>query len=429
MISHKAVFVIKTIGFVGENMETRNLLNKIAGYQDAMIALQAELVKRPAMGPENGGDGETGRAEFLIGYLKKQGFAEPVVYNVPDARVSTGSRPNLAVKIPGKRRDKTLWFMAHMDVVPAGDLGMWDSEPFVMRREGDRLIGRGVEDNQQGLVSALFAMKAFIDLNVIPPLNLGLLLVADEETGSRYGIDGVVKLFPDIFGPNDEFVVPDAGAPDGTMVEVAEKGILWLRVTTKGKQCHASTPELGVNAFRAASRLVTMLDGLHQEFDEKDPVFDPPISTFEPTKKEANVDNVNTIPGMDVFYLDCRVLPGTPLDDVLTAVRRMADQVEQEVGVSIQLEEVQREDAVPPTSVDASVVQVLMEGIKQVYQVEPKAQGIGGGTVAAFLRRHGYPAVVWSRLDDLAHQPNEYCLISNMVSDAKVMTLLAARMR
>ena len=410
-------------------MKNKELLNKIDDYRDAMIELERELVKRPAMGPDNGGDGELKRAEFLIGYLKEQGFDEPVMYKVPDGRVSAGFRPNVAVKVAGANQAKTLWFMAHMDVVPAGDLGMWDSDPFVMKVDGDKLIGRGVEDNQQGLVSALFAMKAFIDMGITPPVNLGLLLVADEETGSIYGIDGVFRLFPDIFGPDDEFVVPDAGVSDATMVEVAEKSILWLKITTTGKQCHASTPDQGVNAFRAASKLVMLLDNLHDKFSERDPVFDPPVSTFEPTKKEANVENVNTIPGTDVFYLDCRVLPGTPLDDVMARVRCMSDQVEEDFGVKISLEEVQREDAAPPTSVDAPVVQVLMEGVRQVYNVKPKAEGIGGGTVAAFLRRHGYPAVVWSKMDELAHQPNEYCYISNMVGDSKVMAYLAANMK
>jgi len=107
----------------------------------------------------------------------------------------------------------------------------------------------------------------------------------------------------------------------------------------------------------------------------------------------------------------------------------MSDQVEEDFGVKISLEEVQREDAAPPTSVDAPVVQVLMEGVRQVYNVKPKAEGIGGGTVAAFLRRHGYPAVVWSKMDELAHQPNEYCYISNMVGDSKVMAYLAANMK
>ena len=62
----------------------------------------------------------------------------------------------------------------------------------------------------------------------------------------------------------------------------------------------------------------------------------------------------------------------------------------------------------------------LSKAIKNVYGVEAKAMGIGGGTVAAFFRRAGHHAVVWARIDELAHQPNEYTVIDNMVGDAKV---------
>ena len=101
-------------------------------------------------------------------------------------------------------------------------------------------------------------------------------------------------------------MVPDSGNPEGSLIEIAEKSILWLGFKTTGKQCHGSKPQLGINAFSAASYLVTKLTKLHKIFDAVDPLFDPPVSTFEPTKKEANVGNINTIPGEDVFYMDCR---------------------------------------------------------------------------------------------------------------------------
>jgi succinyl-diaminopimelate desuccinylase len=56
--------------------------------------------------------------------------------------------------------------------------------------------------------------------------------------------------------------------------------------------------------------------------------------------------------------------------------------------------------------------------------VKPRVGGIGGGTVAAFFRRMGIPAAVWSTIDDVAHMPNEYAKIDNMISDAKVMAYL-----
>ncbi|MEM1720031.1 MAG: M20/M25/M40 family metallo-hydrolase, partial [Desulfurococcaceae archaeon] len=59
--------------------------------------------------------------------------------------------------------------------------------------------------------------------------------------------------------------------------------------------------------------------------------------------------------------------------------------------------------------------------------LEPKVGGIGGGTVAAFFRRIGIPAAVWSTVDETAHSPNEYCIIGNLVADAKVMAYLMVK--
>ena len=73
-----------------------------------------------------------------------------------------------------------------------------------------------------------------------------------------------------------------------------------------------------------------------------------------------------------------------------------------------------------PTSKDAPVVKALSKAIKTVYKIEPKVCGIGGGTVAALIRRKGYPAAVWSRIHESAHQPNEYTDIPNIIGDAKI---------
>jgi len=112
------------------------------------------------------------------------------------------------------------------------------------------------------------------------------------------------------------FFVPDSGCEDGSLIEVAEKSILWMKVITHGKQCHASRPSLGINAFKAASDLVTRYQKLYKKFPKKDRLYEPPISTFEPTKKENNVPNVNTLPGRG------RVLHGLPRNARVPALRR-----------------------------------------------------------------------------------------------------------
>ncbi len=389
-----------------------------------IIDLQRSLVAIPALGPLNGGPGEKDKTEFLKSYLQGMGFGEVRELRAPDPAVPCGYRPSLAAVIPGRNAAKTFWVISHTDIVPPGDLALWHSDPYELKVDGDILIGRGVEDNHQGIVSSLVVAKALLDLNITPDMNYGVLLVADEETGSKYGLDFVVKKHPELFGPDDLFLVPDFGEPTSQMIEIAEKSMFWLKVIVEGKQCHASTPKVGINTLVAAAALIVQIPKLHQRFDRQDPLFDPPHSTFQPTKKEANVENINTIPGRDVFYLDCRVMPGYDLDEVLAAVKEYGDEVEREHGVSISYEFVQREQAAPPTPADSEIVTRLVDRVRRVFGNNPKLQGIGGGTVAAYLRRAGHQAAVWSTLMHNAHQPNERSSISCSIKDAKVMAAM-----
>jgi len=315
--------------------------------------------------------------------------------------------------------------MSHMDVVPTGDREKWDTEPFKAVVKGDKIYGRGTEDDQQGFVSSFLAVKALIEEGVVPEHNIGLVVVADEESGSKYGIQHVIKEKKEIFKPDDLIIIPDAGDPEGITIEVAEKSILWVKCETQGKQTHGSTPEKGKNAHKAAAHLIVRMNELYKKYDKNDPLYDPPISTFEPTQKEKNVDNINTIPGSDVFYFDCRILPDYSIEDIQKTIRSWADDIEKEFGVTITLTYPQLESAPPATPVDAPAAAALKKAIKDLRSKEPVIIGIGGGTVAAYFRRANLPAVCWCTLDDTLHAPNEYCSIKNVLEDARIFAHIA----
>ncbi len=397
----------------------RQVCSRIDAYRQDMIDLQRELVAKVAVGPDQGGPGEAEKAAFLTDLLASWGLKVDN-FPAPDDRVAGGERPNLVAWLPGKC-DKKVWVLSHLDVVPPGDENLWDSDPYILRVEGDRLYGRGTEDNHHGIVISLMAVKAFLDLNLTPSRTVALALVSDEETGSGKGLDFLLKNNRHLFASDDLIIVPDAGSPDGTLIDVAEKSMLWLRLEVVGRQCHASRPELGRNTLRACAHMIVALEALGREFPQQNELFEPPTSTFEPTKKEANVPNVNTIPGRDVFYLDCRVLPGYDLAEVKEKIYAIAGEVARKFDVTLNMEPVQELVSAPPTSPETPVVKALGQAIKEVYGRDGKPQGIGGGTVAAFFRQAGLPAVVWMTVSQTAHQPNEYCCLSNLVGDAQVL--------
>ena len=312
-----------------------------------------------------------------------------------------------------------------MDVVPAGEEAAWtQTKPFKPILLGDRIVGRGSEDNGQSLVASIYAMKALKQLGVKPKFTVGLVFVADEEQGSGYGIEYLMD--KNIFKPNDLIAVPDSGNENGSFIEVAEKSILWLKIRTVGKQTHGSRPDNGLNAHRIGMETSLALDKmLHEKYNMRDERFDVPVSTFEPTKKERNVDAVNVIPGEDVTYFDCRILPSYNLDEVLGDINGLLSYYEEKTGAKFSLELLQKQSS-PMLEVDnAEVVLKLKSAIKEVRDIDADVGGIGGGSCAAFFRKQGIPAVVWSTIDELAHQPNEYAKVSNMVADAKVFAVLA----
>jgi succinyl-diaminopimelate desuccinylase len=389
-----------------------------------MVELQTLLTAIPALAPENGGEGEAAKAEALIAYLRKKGDFDITTCSAADERVPGKTRPNVVLTIPGRDSRRSFWIMSHLDVVPPGDLAKWDSDPYLVVEKEGRLYGRGTEDNQQGLVSSVFAALALGAHKVVPPVNVKLLFAADEEVGSAMGIQAVLRDHGELFGKNDTFLVPDGGRPDGTMIEIAEKSLLWLKFSVQGKQVHASLPHLGKNAFLAGSDLVLRLArALAAGYADEDPIFDPPYSTFCPTKKEANVPNVNTIPGLDVFCFDCRVLPRYGLDEVIKTVNEICREIENEYGVTVGHETLQRNSSAS-TSADSFLVARVKKAVKEIHGTEAEVVGIGGNTVGAFLRNAGYDTVIWSTLEDTAHMPNENCRIENMVKDAKVMLTL-----
>ncbi|MFZ5587581.1 MAG: M20 family metallo-hydrolase [Thermodesulfobacteriota bacterium] len=404
--------------------QAESLLAKVAGDAPRMIELMRLLTATPALGPTAGGQGELAKLEALMPFLTGLGLELERV-DAPDARVAAGLRPNLLARLPGGG-GPAVWVLSHLDVVPPGDPGLWTGDPWTLRVDGGRLIGRGVEDNHHGLVSSLFALKALIDLGLTPPGPAGLVLVADEETGSGFGLDHVLKTRPDAFGPTDLIIVPDAGRPDASLIEVAEKSIYWLRVEVSGKQVHGSTPHKGVNALMAAARMMAAVRQVAAGFPQTDALFRPPGSTLEPTRIEEGVANVNTIPGRAVFYLDCRILPAIPLAQVAAAFRERFSAIAAEEGAGVSFSEMQRLQAPPATPAGAPVVRALQSAIRRVHGVEAAPGGIGGGTVAAFFRQRGLDAAVWSTANDAAHMPDEWVDLDAVVKDAQVLALIYA---
>ena len=398
------------------------VVETVEKYRSDMVDALTEMLRIPAIGPENGGEGEFERARFVRELAEKCGFEDIEMYDALDERVRLRLRPNVVIKKKGLS-DQMVWLVSHMDTVTPGNLDAWTYPPFSPKVLEGKLYGLGAEDNGQALVGTLFAAKVLNELGLVPERGFGLAMVSDEETGNTKGIKFLID--NGVFHKGDFIYVPDFGVPDGSIIEVAEKHILWLKVKVVGKQTHASTPSKGINAMKVGSQMIDFLvDQLNGKFGAYEAMFMPPTSTFEPTKRLQNVGNINTVPGEDNFWVDCRILPQYNPDDVLETARGVASIFEERSGAKISVDIEQLNRSGQPSSTESIALMALSSAIKKVKGLDARPSGVGGGTCANLFRLAGHDAYVWQTVDEMAHTINEYCRVDNMVDDAKVYAMV-----
>ncbi|ACV24515.1 M20 family metallo-hydrolase [Methanocaldococcus fervens] len=396
------------------------------------IKLEKDLIKINSVNPSFGGKGEKEKAEYvkrkLIEYVDKYNIKNYTLkeYNTIDKYGI--ERPNIVFKIDFKK-DRTLHIISHLDTVPEGDISLWETNPYEPVVKDGKIYGRGTEDNHKGIVSSLLLLKMIFENNIEPKYNLSLIFVSDEEDGSEYGLKYLLNFEDEIFKKDDLIIVPDFGTPTGEYIEIGEKGILWIKFNIKGRQCHGSTPENGLNANIVAFNFVNELyNNLYERFNEINPIFLPEYSTFEPTILKNKVENPNTIPGYVEVVFDCRVLPTYTIDEILKFIddfiknfdfKKYIKHYNRSVKVEITYDILKSENP-NYSSENSEVVKELKKAIKKVLNREAKLCGMGGGTVAAFLRCKGYDVAVWGIGEETAHQPNEHIKVEDLVKMAEV---------
>ena len=397
-------------------MSLDKILKQIDDSKDDIIKDLMDMIRIPAIGPANGGIGEGRRADFLMSILK--GFDDIERIDVDDTDYPGVKRPSILALKRGKRNG-TVWIIAHIDTVLPGNLQDWKKcPPYEPIYEDGKVYGLGAEDNGQAVIASIYASR-FFENGTLNGRSIGIALVSDEETTSEMGIGYLVR--NGYFTEDDVILVPDWGSPGSSMVDVAEKHLLWVKVSVKGKQTHGSTPNKGLNAYRIGARFLTeLVGGLEKRYSKENMLFKPLVSTFEPTKCSPTVGNVNTIPGYYEFWMDCRIIPDYDPNEILEYMRSFALSFSEETGAIITVNKEQLTISGQASSTDTEEYRLFRDSIYEVTGIDVQAAGIGGGTCANFFRLKGLNAYVWESEGGSLHQPNEFVRIDNIITDAKV---------
>ncbi|MEM9016715.1 MAG: M20/M25/M40 family metallo-hydrolase [Verrucomicrobiota bacterium] len=174
------------------------------------------------------------------------------------------ARPNLAARwsaAPENRKHRPLVLSCHLDVVPANP-SSWAHHPFSGHNDGTYLWGRGAIDMKGFAVMALATLMRLRKEDLAIDRDVIFVAVADEEAGTKHGSKWLVENRPDLLGEKPEYVINEVGGftvhQDGRRfypIQVAEKGVAWLRLRFEGKPGHSSLPVRESAAGRLAEAI------------------------------------------------------------------------------------------------------------------------------------------------------------------------------
>jgi len=371
-----------------------------------LVDLTIQLVQTPT---ENPPGNEKAAAQFLKPLLTKMGFKTKKV-------LSPKGRLNLMAERRWGRGGRTLIFNGHLDVVPAGDPSQWKYPPFQGKLSKGRIYGRGASDMKSGIASFIHALSTIGRSKI--RLRQGavvLHLVSDEESHGHQGT-GFLSQQGGIRG--DAVLV---GEPTDLQPVIAQKGALWLRISTLGKSAHGSRPHMGVNAVEKMMKVMERLSSIRLE--KEHPLLGKPTLSIGTIRGGTKI---NIVPDRCEIEVDRRMLPGEKKEEVLKQMEETLDSLcPQDPFFQYRMEEI---DFAEPSEVnpEEEIVKVGVEAIQNVTGKKPSLRVFSGFTDSRFyINQCHIPALIFGPGGvDQAHTTDESVEVDALVHAAHIYGLI-----
>ena len=411
-----------------------NLLDRVVAQVDRaaaeLVQFTADLVRIPTVNPP--GEEYPACAHFLGDFLERRGFA--IEYIAAEGRPEHTTRyPR--VNVVGSRRGgpgAVVHLNGHIDVVPAGD--GWTVDPFGGLVRDGKIYGRGVCDMKAGIAAAVFAAEAIARAGVTLPGTIEISGTVDEESGGFAGVAHLAEIGRIAKGRTDFVIIPEPLNVD--RICIGHRGVYWFEVTARGRIGHGSMPFLGVSAIDGMGRL---LRSVREELMPSLASRRTDVPVVPPGARHATI-NVNGIEGgqpVDGIQTPCVADLCRAVFDRRFLIEEEFDATKREItelvaraaahpdGVRFEVRDLM---VVHPTRTpdDSPVIAALEHSIHTV--LGRKAELIASpGTYdhKHVARIAGIPhCVAYGPGElELAHQPDEYCRIDDIVNATKVLAL------
>jgi succinyl-diaminopimelate desuccinylase len=303
-------------------------------------------------------------------------------------------------------------FAGHTDVVPAGPLGQWKTDPFKPVIQDGILYGRGAADMKGSLAAMVTACEAFIAKNPEHKGSIGFLITSDEEGPAH---DGTVRVVEHLENRNEKIDWCLVGEPSSTnkvgdVVKNGRRGSLSGNLTIHGKQGHVAYPHLAMNPVHKASPALVEL--VAEEWDKGNEFF--PQTTFQISNIHAGTGANNVIPGDLEILFNLRFSTEVTETQLRQRVEAILDKHNLNYTLDWHL------SGMPFLTPRGELVEATCKAIKAICGYDTELSTAGGTSDGRFIAPTGAQVIELGPLNASIHQINENVAADDLETLSKI---------
>ena len=412
-----------------------SVLREIEAREDEIVALTQDLIRFPTVNPP--GEAYQPCAEFLGARLKRRGFqVEYVRAEGAPGDSAKYPRINMVARYEGKTPGPCVHFNGHLDVVQTG--AGWTLDPFAATVKDGRVYGRGACDMKGGIAAAVVAVEALLDSGIALPGAVEISGTVDEESGGYGGVAYLAERGWFSKPRVDHVIIPEPLNVD--RVCIGHRGVWWAEIETLGRIAHGSMPFLGDSAIR---HMTAVLEKFERELYPSLAARHSDMPVVPDGARQSTM-NINSVHGGEAerfeglpapcvadscrMVIDRRFLIEESLSSVQEEVKDILERLcRDRPGFRYKMREL---FSVQPTMADRNgpVASATAKAVRDILGREAQIVCSPGTYDQKHVDRIGKlkdciaygPGVL-----DLAHRPDEWVAIKDMVDSAKVMAVSA----
>ena len=362
------------------------------------LNILSNLISKKSVTPE-----DDGCQDYIFSELKEFGFE---LIDLSENKVK-----NSLIFQSGKKSPNVL-FAGHTDVVPAGNINDWDSDPFTPTIKDNVVYGRGCSDMKSSIACMIAATKRFVLENPNHNGSIGFLLTSDEEGPADFGTKVAIEKMKDLGYVPDFTIVgePTSSKTLGDTIKNGRRGSITGELIINGVQGHIAYPELAVNPNHYTGKIIN--DLIKHNWCSGNKYF--PATSLQVSSIISDQVASNMIPAKVKVIFNLRFSSELTEDKIKSTVKSLIDAHEVDYDISWTC------SAHPFITNEGKLTDTLKAAIRKTIHHDPVLSTNGGTSDARFLSKVSNETVEFGGINQTAHKINENINIDDLFSLEKI---------